>query len=77
LAEIERRTKLQVEYEASIKSCISTLESFVAGLKSREKSRGQLDTNVVVGASCSPLMEERQRFEKAKKSLKVRIDYCE
>jgi hypothetical protein len=75
LAEIERRKKLQSEYEAGIKGCISTLESYVAGLKTREELRGQLDTNIVAGASCSPLMEERQKFENTKKSLKVSYQY--
>lgn len=71
LAEIKRRKKLQSEYDASIKNCIATLESFVSGLKVREDLRRQLDT-VALDGSESPLVAERQKFEKAKKSLKVR-----
>jgi hypothetical protein len=73
LAEIERRNKLQSDYETGIKSCIATLETYVAGLKAREELRGQLDTNIVDGVASSPLMEERQQFEMAKKSLKVSV----
>ena len=69
LAEIERRNKLQSEYESCIKGGVSSLQTYVEGLKKREALRGQLDTNVIDG--CSPLMEERQKFEKTKKALKV------
>ena len=75
LAEIERRKALQSDYESSIKNCVATLESYVSGLKLREELIGQLDTNVLDGASCSPLMNERQTFEKTKKTLKVRLIY--
>jgi len=75
LAEIERRKKLQSNYESKMKSYIATLDSYVGALKTKEKLRGQLDTSTADGAACAPLMEERQKFEQTKKSLKVRLLY--
>eukprot|EP00804_Cyclotella_cryptica_P010576 CCRYP_021015-RD/>CCRYP_021015-RD protein AED:0.06 eAED:0.06 QI:166/1/1/1/0.87/0.88/9/1431/1142 len=76
LAEIERRNKLQSQYDAGIKSCIATLESFVNGLKLRGDLRRQFDTAVLEGSGSSPLMAERLKFEQTKKSLKSDLKKC-
>ena len=76
LAEIERRQKLQAEYESSILSAITSLESFTSAAKLHADLRRQLDPQPLVAGEISPLDQERKSFEKSKKSLKSDLKKC-
>ena len=76
LAEIERRHRLQEEYESSILSAITSLESFSSAAKLHEDLRKQLDPQPLIAGEKSPLDQARISFEKSKKSLKSDLKKC-
>lgn len=75
--ELERRKKLQNDYEARVMSAIDALESVVLTCQKHRELRGQLDPTTSIGNAVSPLEGARTTFqEQTKKSLKSDFKKC-
>ncbi|KAL7540563.1 LOW QUALITY PROTEIN: hypothetical protein ACHAXR_010217 [Thalassiosira sp. AJA248-18] len=80
LAELERRRKLQSEYESSVQAALSTLESCTSSCQLHSELRSQLSPQPMATASgeekASPLESSRMQFELSKKKLKSDLKKC-
>ena len=75
-AEIDRRTKLQHDYNASINAAITILDNYVSTSQLHTNLRSQLSPITSPGQTTSPLQQSRTQFESTKKKLKSDLKKC-
>ena len=75
-AEIDRRTKLQHDYNTSINAAITVLDNYVSTSQLHTNLRSQLSPITPPGQNTSPLQESRTQFETTKKKLKSDLKKC-
>ena len=75
-AELDRRSKLQSEYNVSINGAITTLENYSSSSQIHANLRAQLSPNALPGESTSALSQARKDFGKLTDILYIYISIC-